>query len=120
MNMLKNFTRPGVESKRDLLWFGKLENFRYFNHTSKEVKNGEHIRGEKKDGEQMHIQIIVSRKDITNKIKLSLMNTSRGKNENHSQKLGQFNRVVSNNVVRNFLIKHSALAGRSKRLQVMR
>ncbi|WP_017258889.1 DUF5712 family protein [Pedobacter arcticus] len=90
----KNFKRPGVESNRDLLWFGKLENFRYFNHTDREVKNGERIRGEKKDGEQMHIQIIVSRKDITDKIKLSPMNTSRGKNENHSQKLGQFNRVA--------------------------
>ncbi|HTN19709.1 MAG TPA: DUF5712 family protein [Pelobium sp.] len=90
----KNFKRPGVESNRDLLWFGKLENFRYFNHTDKEVKNGERKRGEKKDGEQMHIQIIVSRKDITDKIKLSPMNTSRGKNENHSQKLGQFNRVA--------------------------
>ncbi|RKD16244.1 molybdopterin-guanine dinucleotide biosynthesis protein MobB [Pelobium manganitolerans] len=90
----KNFKRPGVESNRDLLWFGKLENFRYFNHTDKEVKNGERKRGEKKDGEQMHIQIIVSRKDITDKIKLSPMNTSRGKNENHSKKLGQFNRVA--------------------------
>lgn len=90
----KNFKRPGVESNRDLLWFGKLENFRYFNHTDKEVKNGERKRGEKKEGKQMHIQIIVSRKDITDKVKLSPMNTSRGKNENHSQKLGQFNRVA--------------------------
>ena len=90
----KNFKRPGIESNRDLLWFGKLENFRYFNHTDKEVKNGEHKRGEKKEGEQMHIQVIVSRKDITNKVKLSPMNTSRGKNESHSQKLGQFNRVA--------------------------
>lgn len=45
-------------------------------------------------GEQMHVQIIVSRKDITNKIKLSPMNNSRGKNEKHSDKLGQFNRVA--------------------------
>lgn len=90
----KNFKRPGVESNKDLLWFGKLENFRYYSHTDKEVKNGEHKRGEKKDGEQMHIQIIVSRKDITDKIKLSPLNNSRGKNENHSQKLGQFNRVA--------------------------
>lgn len=42
----------------------------------------------------MHIQIIVSRKDATNKIKLSPMNNSRGKNESHSKKLGQFNRVA--------------------------
>lgn len=42
----------------------------------------------------MHVQVIVSRKDITNKIKLSPMNTSRGKNETHSKKMGQFDRVA--------------------------
>jgi hypothetical protein len=42
----------------------------------------------------MHIQIIVSRKDASNKIKLSPMNNSKGKNEAHSKKLGQFNRVA--------------------------
>ncbi|EOR96532.1 hypothetical protein ADIARSV_0261 [Arcticibacter svalbardensis MN12-7] len=42
----------------------------------------------------MHIQIIVSRKDATNRIKLSPMNKSKGKNEEHSKKLGQFNRVA--------------------------
>jgi hypothetical protein len=42
----------------------------------------------------MHVQIIVSRKDATNRIKLSPMNNSKGKNETHSKKLGQFNRVA--------------------------
>lgn len=42
----------------------------------------------------MHVQIIVSRKDITNKIKLSPMNNSRGTNRKHSAKLGQFNRIA--------------------------
>ena len=41
----------------------------------------------------MHIQIIVSRKDASNKIKLGLMNNLKGKNEAHSKKLGQFNCV---------------------------
>jgi primosomal protein N'' len=42
----------------------------------------------------MHVQVIVSRKDATNTIKLSPMNTSRGKNEQHSKKMGQFDRVA--------------------------
>lgn len=88
----KNFNRAGVESESDLLWFGKLENRRYYTHKDEEVKNGEQKRGEPKLGEQMHVQIIVSRKDITNTIKLSPMNKSRGSNIEHSQKLGQFNR----------------------------
>lgn len=88
----RNFKRPGIESHKDLLWFGKLENFRYYKHTDKEVKNGTKQKGERKEGEQMHIQIIVSRKDITNAIKLSPENKSKGKNVAHSAKLGQFNR----------------------------
>lgn len=90
----QNFTRPGVESNRDLLWFGKLENYRYYSYKDREVKNGEKQRGERKEGEQMHVQVIVSRKDITDRIKLSPQNTSRGKNTAHSRKMGQFDRTA--------------------------
>lgn len=88
----RNFKRPGIESGNDLLWFGKLEKHRYYSHKDPEVKQGLKKRGERKPGEQMHVQVIVSRKDITNKIKLSPMNKSRGKNAEHSKKLGQFDR----------------------------
>jgi hypothetical protein len=87
-----NFKRPGINSAKDLLWFGKLENHRYYNQKDPEVKQGLKKRGERKSGEQVHIQVIVSRKDITNKIKLSPMNKSRGRNAEHSQKIGQFDR----------------------------
>ena len=90
----QNFKRNGIENAKDLLWYGKLEQHRYYHHTNEEVKQGLVKVGETKAGEQMHIQIIVSRKDRTNKIKLSPMNTSRGKNKNHSAKLGQFDRVA--------------------------
>ena len=90
----QNFKRKGIENAKDLLWYGKLEQYRYFHHTDEEVKQGLVKVGETKAGEQMHIQIIVSRKDRTNKIKLSPMNTSRGKNQSHSAKLGQFDRVA--------------------------
>lgn len=90
----KNFKRAGIESNRDLLWYGKHENYRYFSHTDKEVKDGIRQRGDQKEGRQDHIQIIVSRKDITNMIKLSPMNTSRGRNRAHSAKLGEFNRTA--------------------------
>jgi hypothetical protein len=87
-----NFKRPGINSSKDLLWFGKLENHRYYGAKDPEVKQGLKKRGERKPGEQMHIQIVVSRKDITNKIKLSPMNNSKGRNAPHSQKMGQFDR----------------------------
>lgn len=90
----RNFKREGIDSSKDLVWFAKLEKYRYYNHQDKEVKNGMKQRGERKEGKQMHVQVIVSRKDATNKIKLSPMNNSKGKNEGHSLKLGQFNRVA--------------------------
>ncbi|SOD12252.1 DUF5712 family protein [Pedobacter xixiisoli] len=90
----RNFKREGVNSAKDLLWFGKIENHRYYGFKDKDVINGEKKRGELKDGNQLHVQIIVSRKNVTNSIKLSPMNNSRGKNEDHSKKLGQFNRVA--------------------------
>ncbi|QEM03103.1 molybdopterin-guanine dinucleotide biosynthesis protein MobB [Mucilaginibacter rubeus] len=88
----KNFKRPGINSNKDLLWFGKLENYRYYGHKDPEVKQGLKKRGERKPGEQMHIQVIVSRKDITNKIKLSPNNNSKGRNAEHSRRMGQFDR----------------------------
>lgn len=90
----RNFKRAGIDGSKDLVWFAKLEKYRYYSHNDKEVKNGDKQRGERKEGKQMHIQVIVSRKDASNKIKLSPMNNSRGKNEKHSLKLGQFNRVA--------------------------
>jgi hypothetical protein len=93
-NYAVNFKREGISSAKDLLWFGKIEHNRYFGYKDNEVVNGEKKRGEIKSGNQMHIQIIVSRKDVTNKVKLSPMNTSRGKNQEHSMKLGQFNRLA--------------------------
>lgn len=90
----RNFKREGVNSAKDLLWFGKVENHRYYGYKDKEVINGKKKRGELKDGNQLHVQIIVSRKDVTNNSKLSPMNNSRGRNEQHSKKLGQFNRVA--------------------------
>jgi len=90
----QNFKRESISSHEDLIWFGKLENYRYYTHNDPEVKQGFKKRGDRKEGEQMHVQVIVSRKDVTNKIKLSPMNTSRGKNEDHSKKMGQFDRVA--------------------------
>lgn len=90
----RNFKRPGINTHKDLLWFGKHENYRYYSFNDKEVKNGTKKKGERKEGRQMHTQIIVSRKDISNTIKLSPQNTSKGKNKEHSEKLGQFNRTA--------------------------
>lgn len=89
-----NFNRPNIKDSNDLIWFAKLENHRYYSYDDKEVKQGFKKRGERKPGEQMHIQIIVSRKDASNTVKLSPMNNSRGRNVEHSKKMGEFDRVA--------------------------
>lgn len=76
----QNFKREGINSYADLVWFAKLENYRYYSYNDPEVKQGLKKRDDRKEGEQLHVQLIVSRKDATNTIKLSPMNTSRGRN----------------------------------------
>jgi hypothetical protein len=90
----RNFKKDKVQGNTDILYFGKLENHRYYTYKDEEVKQGLAKRGEQKPGEQMHVQIIVSRKDITDSIRLSPLNNSRGKNAAHSLKVGQFDRVA--------------------------
>jgi hypothetical protein len=90
----KNFKRNGVNSGKDLVYFGKLEHNRYYTFKDLEVRQGRAKKGDVKPGEQMHVQIIVSRKDATNSIKLSPLNNSKGKNAAHSQMVGQFDRVA--------------------------
>lgn len=89
-----NFKRPLVQDSNDILWYGKLERCRYYGFKDPEVAQGIVKAGDRKEGEQLHVQVIVSRKDITNTIKLSPLNNSRGLNKEHSQRLGQFDRLA--------------------------
>ena len=90
----KNFKRNGVNDSKDLVYFGKLEHSRYYTYKDLEVRKGLAKKGDIKPGEQMHVQVIVSRKDMSNRIKLSPLNNSKGTNAAHSQKVGQFDRVA--------------------------
>lgn len=80
----------------DVKWYGKVEYNRGYKWTDLAVKHGLNQRGEAKAGNQMHVQIIVSRKDSHNQRLLSPMTNHRGqgKSEAHGQKFGQFNRVA--------------------------
>jgi hypothetical protein len=90
----KNFKRNGVNGSQDLVYFGKVEHNRYYTYKDLEVRKGQAKKGDIKPGEQMHIQVIVSRKDASDSIKLSPLNNSKGTNAAHSLKVGQFDRVA--------------------------
>ncbi|TSD66313.1 molybdopterin-guanine dinucleotide biosynthesis protein MobB [Inquilinus sp. KBS0705] len=90
----KNFKRKGVNGNKDLIYFGKLEYHRYYTFKDLEVRKDLARKGDIKPGEQLHMQVIVSRKDASNSIKLSPLNNSKGANAAHSEKVGQFDRVA--------------------------
>ena len=72
-NYAQNFNRKekGINSGADIVYFGKIEHFRKFKGTDKDVVNGKEKAGQYKKGLQSHIHCIVSRKDRTQRLKLS-------------------------------------------------
>ncbi|NJO93088.1 MAG: hypothetical protein HC831_32105 [Chloroflexia bacterium] len=75
----KNFNR-GL-SGNDLVYFAKIEQERHYKGTDNEVKEGLADSGQKKEGMQTHVHIIVSRKDVSQKVSLSPHANSRGSNK---------------------------------------
>jgi hypothetical protein len=75
----KNFNR-GL-SGENLVYFGKVEHSRYYGRDSVEVKEGLYKAGDKKEGLQTHVHVVVSRMDESKKIRLSPMaNAKNSKN----------------------------------------
>jgi len=75
----KNFNR-GLTSE-NLVYFGKVEHTRYHGRDSAEVKEGLYKAGDRKEGLQTHVHIVVSRMDESKKIRLSPMaNAKNSKN----------------------------------------
>jgi hypothetical protein len=75
----KNFNR-GLTGE-SLVYFGKVEHTRYHGRDSAEVKEGLYKAGDKKEGLQTHVHVVVSRMDESKKIRLSPMaNAKNSKN----------------------------------------
>lgn len=80
-NYAKNFNREdrGLKGGKDLVYFAKIEHQRRFKGNDKEVINGKAKSGDLKPGLQSHVHLIVSRKDKTQKMKLSPMANEKSK-----------------------------------------
>ncbi len=85
----KNFNK-GLDAN-DILYFAIDENNRYHKGDSEEVKKGLQKQGSKKEGENDHTHIIVSRKDKSQKLKLSPLTNH--KDTTKGVVKGGFNRV---------------------------
>jgi hypothetical protein len=75
----KNFNK-GLTGE-NLVYFGKVEHCRNYGRDSVEVKEGLYKAGEKKEGLQTHVHVVVSRMDQSKKMRLSPMaNAKNSKN----------------------------------------
>lgn len=80
-NELKQYSRNVMEKYAegfnkdlkgdDILYYGKVEHERKYSRFDEQVLSGTKMAGDLKEGFQSHVHIVVSRKDITNKKKLS-------------------------------------------------
>jgi hypothetical protein len=75
----------------DLIYFAKVENERHYKSTDEAVKAGEKKIGERKEGNNMHVHIIVSRKTADHKKKISPLTNH--KNTEKGTVKGGFNRT---------------------------
>lgn len=76
----QNFNREKEIRGEDLVYFGHIEEYRYYTYEDEEVKLGLKKRGDKKEGLQMHAHVIVSRMDRTQTVALSPLAKSTGNN----------------------------------------
>ena len=65
----KNFNK-GLNVE-DIKWYGKVEYSRHYKGSDKEARSGRTKQGDLKPGNNMHVHVIVSRKDVSNTKKLS-------------------------------------------------
>ena len=73
----KSFYRDKELTANDLVYFGKVEEFRYYTYEDEEVKNGTRKRGDIKPGLNLHVHVVVSRMDASQTMRLSPL-TSKG------------------------------------------
>src|ERR1017187_7659670 len=77
----RNFNKKDGTSKNlsggDLVYYAKLEDYRYYKRTDDEVKQGKAKKGDVLPGDNTHVHIIVSRQDKSKTTKLSPLANSK-------------------------------------------
>ena len=81
----KHFNRKGLNNANQIMYYGKVEHQRKYSGLDEKVQKGINKSGELKEGLNSHIHIIVSRKDLEQKYKLSPLS----KEKNNTSKLNQ-------------------------------
>lgn len=66
-----NFGRDNIRGGQDLMYYARVETERSYHPEDEEVKQGIARIGEPKPGLNLHVHVIVSRKSLDGKVKLS-------------------------------------------------
>lgn len=80
-----NFGRDNIRGGQDLMYYARVETERSYHPEDEEVKQGIARIGEPKPGLNLHVHVIVSRKSLDGKVKLSPGAKSAGYRENGLQ-----------------------------------
>ena len=67
----RNFNRERTLNVEDLIYFGRIEEFRHYSYKDEEVRLGLKEKGQLKEGLNLHAHVVVSRMDATQTIALS-------------------------------------------------
>lgn len=67
----RNFQREAVKDGGDLMYYARIETKRTYSPSDEEVRQGTAKIGEVKPGLNLHVHVIVSRKSLDGKVKLS-------------------------------------------------
>jgi hypothetical protein len=70
-NYARAFHRNGITDHQQLVYVSKVEINRTYKHNDKSVLEGTKIKGQQKDGFNVHVHVVVSRMDVNRKIKLN-------------------------------------------------
>lgn len=67
----RNFNRERALCADDLVYFGRIEEYRHYSYKDEEVRLGLKEKGQLKEGLNLHAHVIVSRMDVSQTIALS-------------------------------------------------
>ena len=78
--LVKDFNRDGLRAE-NVNMFAKLEHYRHYKGTDKEVKLGKVRSGQRKEGNNMHVHVIIGRRSKDGNFKLSPNANARSKGQ---------------------------------------
>ena len=89
--LVKDFERDGLRPE-NVNMYAKLEHYRHHKGTDREVRNGRMRSGQRKEGNNMHVHVIIGRRSRDGRFKLSPNANARAKGQQGAARNAGFDR----------------------------